>query len=132
MYTQEDIMTPIIMNCRGSKAVEFRRNIGFNKHDLIMSKKQSVLTNILKVFAIEGILIQHYILGKRIELYFPKHKLAIEIDKKGILIEIKTKKRTKKADLVLNLLELILMKKILMSLLKLVKYTITLINQMKS
>ena len=42
-----------------------------------------MLTKIIKVFASEEILLQHYVLGKRIELYFPKHKLAIEVNEEG-------------------------------------------------
>ena len=29
------------------------------------------------------ILLQHSVLGYRLDLYFPKHKLAIEVDEKG-------------------------------------------------
>ena len=36
----------------------------------------------MKVFASKEILLQHYVLRYRIGLYFPKHKLAIEIDEK--------------------------------------------------
>ena len=36
----------------------------------------------MKVLASEEILLQHYLLRYRIGLYFPKHKLAIEIDEK--------------------------------------------------
>ena len=42
-----------------------------------------MLTKIIKVFAKEELLLQHCDLGKRIALYFPRHKLAIEVDEKG-------------------------------------------------
>ena len=48
-----------------------------------MRKEQSILTKIMKVLASEEILLQYYLLGYRIDLYFLKHKLAIEIDEKG-------------------------------------------------
>ena len=49
----------------------------------MIKKEPSVLTRIMKVFAREEILLQHYVLGYKIDLYFPKHKLAIEFDQKG-------------------------------------------------
>ena len=36
----------------------------------------------MKLFAKEEILPQHFILSYKIDLYFPKHKLAIEVDEK--------------------------------------------------
>ena len=36
----------------------------------------------MKVLATEKILLQHLVLGYRIDLYFPEHKLAIEVDEK--------------------------------------------------
>ena len=43
-----------------------------------MAKEQSVLTKIMKVFATDEILLQHSVLSYRIDLYFAKHRLAIE------------------------------------------------------
>ena len=47
-----------------------------------MTKEQSVQTRIKKIFASKKILVQHSVFGYAIYLYFPEHKLAIEIDKK--------------------------------------------------
>ena len=64
--------------------------------------------------------------------FIPKYKLM----KKDRKTEINTKKLKNKSQqeksLVVNLLGLILMDKILICMLKLVKYTITLINHVKS
>ena len=38
----------------------------------------------MKLFRSEKILLQHSVLGYRIDLYLPRHKLAIEIDEKGL------------------------------------------------
>ena len=48
-----------------------------------MTKEQSVLTNLMKVFASEGMLLLHSVLSYRIDLYFPKPGLTIEVDEKG-------------------------------------------------
>ena len=47
------------MDCKIPTAIDFRSKLGFNQHDIIMTKEQSVLTKIIKVFAKEKILIQH-------------------------------------------------------------------------
>ena len=52
MYTHEDIIMLIIMNCRVStpKAVEFRFELGFKQHDIVLSKEQSVIWKIKIIF----------------------------------------------------------------------------------
>ena len=85
MYTREDIIMNIIICCRVSipEAVEFRSKLGFKRRDIILIKEQSVTSKITKLFWNEKILLQHNILGYKKDLYFPKHKLAMEVDKKG-------------------------------------------------
>ena len=46
-----------------------------------MTQEQSILLKIVTLFATEKIIMQHNVLGYRIDAYFSKHKLAIEIDK---------------------------------------------------
>ena len=82
-------MPRIIKNCRGEKRKaenkidNFRRKLGFRSHDITMSKEESVTTKIIKTFSNEKILLQHFVLSYQIDLYFPKHKLAIKVDEKG-------------------------------------------------
>ena len=52
--------------------------------NIMITKEQSVITKIMKVFCgKEKILLQHSVSSKINNLYFPEHKLAIEIDEKG-------------------------------------------------
>ena len=67
------------MDCRTTPAENFRTKLGFRQHDLIMTEEQSVLTKITTVFAAEEIILQYNVLGYRVDAYFPKYKLAIEI-----------------------------------------------------
>ena len=62
VYILSNLDLSIIMNCRVSKlkAIGFRRMLGFNQHDIALTKEY------------------YYI-----DLYFTKHKLAIEVDKRG-------------------------------------------------
>ena len=48
-----------------------------------MGKEESVTTKIIKAFLNEKTLPQHSMLSYQIDLYFPVHKLAIEVDQKG-------------------------------------------------
>ena len=48
-----------------------------------MTKGQSVLIKIMRIFASEKMLLQRSVLSYRIDLYFPKHRLAIEVHEKG-------------------------------------------------
>ena len=71
IYSHKDLALSIVMDCRTPTAIEFRAKSGFNQHDLIMSKEQSVLTKIMKVFESEDILLQHSVLSYIIDLHFP-------------------------------------------------------------
>ena len=63
MYSHEDVITPITMGLKGSKAIEFRSKLEINQHDAIMTKDQSVTTKIMNIFPKEEILLQHCVLG---------------------------------------------------------------------
>ena len=41
------------------------------------------MSKIVTLFAAEDVILQHNVLGYRINAYFPKYKLAIEIDEQG-------------------------------------------------
>ena len=104
------------MDCRTDESCNLKRNLGFRLHDKINTKEQTVLKSIKDAFGGEDMQTQHSVLGWRIDLYFHKHKLAIEVDEQDILTDIlvmrlKDKKRQKK-NLVVCLLESILVQKI--------------------
>ena len=52
------------MDCRATLTHEFRTNLGFKRHDINLTKKQSEMT-------------------KTLDWYFHDYRLAIEIDKNG-------------------------------------------------
>ena len=55
----------MIMICSAStpEATEFRSELGFKEHNIILSKKQSVILKIVKLLSNEKILLQHSVLG---------------------------------------------------------------------
>ena len=96
IYIRNKLAEKIIKNCRGvkkSKGVDreqiekqrqnFRTLLGFKENDIFLSKEQSVLNKIMKIFSKDEIILQYKILGYQIDAYFPKYKLAIEIDELG-------------------------------------------------
>ena len=82
-FVREDLGIHVIMDCRTVAAVEFRKRLGFNQHDSIMTQEQSVLTKLDTYFKTEDKIFQHYVLGYRIDMYVPKCKLTIEVDELG-------------------------------------------------
>ena len=71
------------MGCRTDKSCSFKRNLGFKLHDVINTKEQTVINSIKDAFKGEDMQIQYSFLGCRIDLYFHKYKLAIEVDELG-------------------------------------------------
>ena len=59
-----------------------KRNLGFRLHDMINTNKQTVINSIKDAFG-GDLQIQYSVLGYRIDLYFHKYKLAIEVDVLG-------------------------------------------------
>ena len=99
IYIRENLASSIIIDCRTPTAIEFRSKLRFKQHDLITTKERPVLTRIMKEFPLEKILLQHSVLSYRIDLYFLRHELAIQIDEKGhkdIDKEIEGSKATEK------------------------------------
>ena len=94
-FLEEDFAIQIIMDCRTTPAVRFKAKLGFNQQDPIMTQEQSILSKIVTLFVAEEIILQHNVLGYRIDAYFPKYKLAIEVDEQGHEKTIKTEKQTK-------------------------------------
>ena len=82
MYVNEDTAITTIMQSRLSdlKTIKFRSDLGFNQINLILKKEQTVLKSIKDEFAREDMQTQYTVIGYKIDLYFHKHKLAIEVD----------------------------------------------------
>ena len=93
-YIRNDIAEKIIKNCRGVKKTtgnmsksdkekqreNFRLLLGFAEHDLLLTKEQSIINKLFETFLREKISLQHPVLGYKIDAYFVKYKLAVEID----------------------------------------------------
>ena len=73
------------MHCRVAtpKSIKFRSKLGFNQHDITLSKEQSMLKLAMDTFEGENMKTQYPVLGHRIDLYFLEYKLAIAVDENG-------------------------------------------------
>ena len=71
------------MDCRTDESCNLKRNLGFTLHDVINTKKQTVINSIKDAFEGENIQTQYTVLTYPIDLYFHKYKLAIEVDELG-------------------------------------------------
>ena len=71
------------MNCRTKKSCNFKRKLGFTLHDVINTKEQTVINSIKDAIKGENMQTQYAVIGYRIDLYFHKNNLAIEVDELG-------------------------------------------------
>ena len=82
-FIRNDLALKVIIDCRTNESYNLRRNLGFTLHDVINSKEQTVINSIEDAFEGENMQTQYTLLNYRIDLYFHKYKLAIEVDELG-------------------------------------------------
>ena len=83
IFLRKDLGIKVILDCRTVQVVKFRKELGFNQHDPIITQEQLVLTKLDTYFKTEEKIFLHYVLGYRIDMYIPEYKLAIEVDELG-------------------------------------------------
>ena len=81
LYINEEGLHELVLSSKQPKALDFARalNIEVHKHK-VASNEQSGVNTIMKVFNGENMITQFSFGKYRIDLYFPKYKLAIECD----------------------------------------------------
>ena len=82
-FLRSELALKIIMNCRTDEPCNLKGNLEFNRHDVINTKEQTVLESIKEAFQGEDMQTQYSALGYRIDLYFHKYRLAIEVEELG-------------------------------------------------
>ena len=68
------------MDCRTDESCNLKKKLGFTLHDEINTKEQTVINSIKDAFEGENMQSQYTVLNYRIDLYFHKYKLAVEVD----------------------------------------------------
>ena len=72
-----------IIDRRTEESCNLKRNLGFRLHGVINTKEQTAINVIKDAFEGEDMQTPYSLLGYRINLYFHKHKLVIEVDELG-------------------------------------------------
>ena len=68
------------MDCRTDESCNLKQNLGFILNDMINTNEQTIINSIKDSFEGEDMQTQYTVIGYRINLYFQKYKLAIEVD----------------------------------------------------
>ena len=71
------------MDCRTDESCNLKQNLGFTLYDVVNTKEQTVINSIKDAFEEENMQSKYTVLNYRIDIYFHKYKLAIEIDELG-------------------------------------------------
>ena len=71
------------MGCRTDKSCILKKNSGFKLYNVINTKEKIIINSIKDAIEGENIQTQYSVLGYRIDLYFNKYKLAMEVDELG-------------------------------------------------
>ena len=81
MFVQNDLAKRKIESCRkpSKKFLEFKNKLGLNS-DVVTCDEQDIISALQVAFEGEIIHTQYCIENKRFDAYFPKYKLAIEVD----------------------------------------------------
>ena len=82
-FTHVDLALKVIINSRTDDSCKSKRKLGFTLHDVINTKEQTVINSIKDAFEGEDMQTQYGVLSYRIDLYFHKYKLVIEVDELG-------------------------------------------------
>ena len=85
-FLHSDLVLKVIMDCKIDESCKLKRKLVFRLHDVINTKEQTVLESIKNAFEGEDLQSQYSVLGYRIDLYFHKHKLTIEVDELGYAV----------------------------------------------
>ena len=63
--------------------MQLKKKLGFKLHDVVNTKEQTVINSIKDAFEGEDMQTQYTVLSYRIDLYFHKYKLAVDVDELG-------------------------------------------------
>ena len=74
-FLRSDLALKVIMDCRTDALCNLKKNVGFRLHDVINTKKQTVIKSIKDAFEGEDMQTQCSVLSYKIDLYFHKQKL---------------------------------------------------------
>ena len=95
----EELAVHLITDIKTIKAGELKINLGFNQIDPVMTKQRVISLRLKMLFSNEEIIEYFSALNYLIDFYFPKYKLAIEVDELGHKDKDQTKEKKRRKDL---------------------------------
>ena len=98
-FVAEELAVHLILDIKTVKAGELKIKLGFNQLDVIMTKQQAIGLRLRKLFSNKEILEDFFALNDLIDFYFPKFKLAIEVNELGHKDRDQTKENKRQKDL---------------------------------
>ena len=98
-FIAEELAIHLILDTKTVKAGELKIKLGFNQLDPIMTKQQSIGLGLRKLFPNKEIIEDFSVLNYLIDYYFPKRKLAIEVDELGDKDRDQTKENERQKNL---------------------------------
>ena len=78
-FLRIDLALKIIIDCRTDQSCSLKRNLGFNLHNVINTKKQTALRSIKDAFEGEDMQNQYAVISYWIDLYFHKHTFQLKL-----------------------------------------------------
>ena len=82
-FIRNDLALKILMDCGTDESCNLKRKLRFTLHDVLNTKEQTVINSIKDALEGENMQTQCTVLGYRIDLYFQKHKIVIDVDELG-------------------------------------------------
>ena len=82
-FIAEELAIHLIIDSKTVKVAELKIKLGFNQVDPIMSNQESIGLRLKKTFLGEEIIEDFSAQNYLIDFYFPKYKLAVEVEKLG-------------------------------------------------
>ena len=98
-FIAEELAIHLILDTKTVKAGQLKIKLGFNQLDPIMTKQRSIGLRLRKLFSSKEIIEDFSALNYLIDFYFPKYKLAIEVDELGHKDRDQTKENKRQKDL---------------------------------
>ena len=98
-FIAEELAIHLILDTKTVKAGQLKIKLGFNQLDPIMTKQRSIGLRLRKLFSSKEIIEDFSALNYLIDFYFPKYKLAIEVDELGHKDRDQTKGNERQKDL---------------------------------
>ena len=95
----EELAVHLKIDIKTEKAGELKNKLGFNPLDLRMTKQQGIGLRLRKLFSNKEIIEDFSALNDLIDFYFPKYKLATEVDELGHKGTGQTKEYKRQKDL---------------------------------